>query len=226
MESIDNYQVLNLLGKGGFASVYKAKCISTGQIVAIKMVDKTQMRQSGMSGRVRQEVAIQSRLKHPSILELLTFFEDENFVYLVLELCENGELARFLKNHNRVFSEEEARSIFEQVVSGTLYLHSHGIMHRDLTLANLMLTRDMNVKIGDFGLATLVHSPGGAQHMTMCGTPNFISPEVATRSSHGLEADVWGLGCLLYTLLVGRPPFGKNRFPRSYFQKNIYFSYF
>ena len=115
MESIDNYQVLNLLGKGGFASVYKAKCISTGQIVAIKMVDKTQMRQSGMSGRVRQEVAIHSRLKHPAILELLTFFEDENFVYLVLELCENGELARFLKNHNRVFSEEEARSIFEQV---------------------------------------------------------------------------------------------------------------
>jgi len=206
MDGIDNYQVLNLLGKGGFASVYKAKCISTRQDVAIKMVDKKQMCAAGMSGRVRQEVAIHSRLKHPSILELLTFFEDENYVYLVLELCENGELARFLKSHNRVFTEQEARTTFQQVVSGTLYLHSHGIMHRDLSLANLMLTRDMDVKIGDFGLATVVSSPG-ERHMTMCGTPNFISPEVATRSSHGLEADVWGLGCLLYTLLVGRPPF-------------------
>jgi len=206
MDSIDNYQVSNLLGKGGFASVYRAKCISTGQDVAIKMVDKKQMAAAGMSGRVRQEVAIHSRLKHPSILNLITFLEDENYVYLVLELCENGELARFLKQNNTVFSEQDARTVFTQVVSGTLYLHSHGIMHRDLTLANLMLTRDMDVKIGDFGLATVV-SRGGERHMTMCGTPNFISPEVATRSSHGLEADVWGLGCLLYTVLVGRPPF-------------------
>ena len=66
--------------------------------------------------------------------------------------------------------------------------------------------QDLNVKIGDFGLATQLHSPQ-ERHLTMCGTPNFISPEVATRSSHGLEADIWGLGCLLYTLLVGTPPF-------------------
>eukprot|EP00092_Neocalanus_flemingeri_P027274 GFUD01029578.1.p1 GENE.GFUD01029578.1~~GFUD01029578.1.p1 ORF type:complete len:936 (-),score=285.22 GFUD01029578.1:126-2933(-) len=206
MDSIDNYQVSNLLGKGGFASVYKARCISSGLDVAIKMVDKQQMNMTGMSGRVRQEVAIHSRLKHPAILELFTFFEDQNYVYLVLELCHNGELARFLKQNNTVFTEAEARAVFEQVVSGLVYLHSHGIMHRDLTLANLMLTRDMKIKIGDFGLATKLVSPG-ERHVTMCGTPNFISPEVATRSSHGLEADVWGLGCLLYTMLVGRPPF-------------------
>jgi len=206
MDSIDNYQVGSLLGKGGFASVYKARCISNGLEVAIKMVDKQQMSMTGMNGRVREEVAIHSRLKHPAILELITFFEDHDFVYLVLELCHNGELARFLKQNNTVFTEPQTRAVFEQVVSGLLYLHSHGIMHRDLTLANLMLTRDMKIKIGDFGLATKIVSPGEI-HKTMCGTPNFISPEVATRSSHGLEADVWGLGCLLYTMLVGRPPF-------------------
>ncbi|XP_023334757.1 serine/threonine-protein kinase PLK4 [Eurytemora carolleeae] len=143
MERIEDFQVLNQIGRGGFASVYRAVCGADGK------------------------VTIHSRLKHPAILELIAYFE---------------------------------------VVSGLIYLHSHGIMHRDLTLANLMLTHDMKVKIGDFGLATQV-SNAQDRHVTMCGTPNYISPEVATRSSHGLEADIWGLGCLLYTLLVGTPPF-------------------
>lgn len=206
MDSIDNYQVGNLLGRGGFASVFRARCKVTEQDVAIKMVDKQQMKMKGMNDRVRQEVAIHHRLKHPSILELITFFEDENYVYLVLELCHNGELAKFQKLNNMVFTESEARAFFYQVVSGLKYLHSHNIMHRDLTLANLMLTSDMKLKIGDFGLATKLATPS-EKHVTMCGTPNFMAPEVATRSSHGLETDVWGLGVILYTLLVGRPPF-------------------
>ena len=206
MDAIDNYQVGDLLGRGGFASVYKARCINTGMEVAIKMVDKQQMIRAKMDERVRQEVGIHARLNHPSIVKLISYFEDNTYVYLVLELCHNGELARYLRNTKLAFSEQEARVIFEQVVSGVKYLHCHAIMHRDLTLANLMITTDMKVKIGDFGLATKIQSPS-ERHVTMCGTPNFISPEVATRSSHGLEADVWGLGCLLYTLLVGRPPF-------------------
>ncbi|KRT81155.1 protein kinase [Oryctes borbonicus] len=93
-----------------------------------------------------------------------------------------------------------------QVVEGVQYLHSHNILHRDMSLSNLLLTKDMQVKIADFGLATQLSRPD-EKHMTMCGTPNFISPEIASRGSHGLEADVWSLGCLLYTLLVGTPPF-------------------
>lgn len=87
-----------------------------------------------------------------------------------------------------------------------LYLHSHGILHRDLTLSNILLTSNMNVKIADFGLATQLKMPH-EKHYTMCGTPNYISPEIATRSPHGLESDVWSLGCMFYTLLIGKPPF-------------------
>jgi len=94
MDSIDNYQVFNQLGKGGFATVFKARRISSGEEVAIKMVDKQQMLASGMAERVKQEVEIHSRLKHPAILEVLGYFEDHAKVYLVLELAENGELAR------------------------------------------------------------------------------------------------------------------------------------
>ncbi|XP_046626383.1 serine/threonine-protein kinase PLK4 isoform X1 [Neodiprion virginianus] len=206
-EQIEDYEVLNVLGKGGFASVYRAKCLRSGMEVAIKMIDKKLMQAANMVGRVRQEVAIHSRLKHPAVLELYTFFEDANYVYLVLELCHNGELQRFLKSQSsRALPEEHASRILNQVVQGLLYLHSHQILHRDMSLSNLLLTRDMQVKIADFGLATQLTRPD-EKHLTMCGTPNYISPEVATRSSHGLEADVWGLGCMLYTLLVGKPPF-------------------
>lgn len=93
-----------------------------------------------------------------------------------------------------------------QIVKGMLYLHTHGIMHRDLTLSNLLLTSSMNIKIADFGLATQLKMPS-EKHFTMCGTPNYISPEVATRSAHGLESDVWSLGCMFYAFLTGRPPF-------------------
>lgn len=93
-----------------------------------------------------------------------------------------------------------------QIVKGMLYLHTHGILHRDLTLSNLLLTTNMNIKIADFGLATQLKLPN-EKHFTMCGTPNYISPEVATRSAHGLESDVWSLGCMFYAFLMGRPPF-------------------
>lgn len=205
-EKIEDYEILEHLGKGGFAHVYRARCQRTGIFVAIKMIDKALMASAGMIGRVRQEVTIHSRLKHPAILELYTFFEDAHYVYLVLELAQNGELAKHFKLGTQGLAEKAAADIFRQVVSGVLYLHTHNIIHRDLSLNNLLLTKDLNVKIADFGLATQLNGPD-EKHVTMCGTPNYISPEVASRELHGLPADVWGLGCMLYTLLVGRPPF-------------------
>ncbi|CAB0036393.1 unnamed protein product [Trichogramma brassicae] len=206
--SIEDYQLFNLLGKGGFACVYRAKCRRTGIDVAIKMIDKGLMQAAGMVGRVQQEIKIHQRLKNPSVLDFYTCFEDKNYVYIVLELCHNGELQRYLKEQGPL-SEQEAGRIIQQVVQGLLYLHSFQILHRDMSLSNLLLTKDMQVKIADFGLATQLSSPD-EKHFTMCGTPNFIAPEVATRSSHGLETDVWSLGCMLYTLLVGTPPFDSN----------------
>ncbi|XP_059054200.1 serine/threonine-protein kinase PLK4 [Achroia grisella] len=205
-ERIEDYEILEHLGKGGFAHVYRARCRKSGLFVAIKMIDKALMASAGMIGRVRQEVTIHSRLKHQTILELYSFFEDAHYVYLVLELAHNGELAKHFKLGTHGLSEKAAGDIFKQVVNGVLYLHSYNIIHRDLSLNNLLLTKDLSVKIADFGLATQLNGPD-EKHVTMCGTPNYISPEVASREMHGLPADVWGLGCMLYTLLVGRPPF-------------------
>ncbi|XP_070613805.1 serine/threonine-protein kinase PLK4-like isoform X2 [Erythrolamprus reginae] len=205
-EKIEDFKVGNLLGKGSFAGVYRAVSLKTGLEVAIKMIDKKAMHKAGMVQRVQNEVKIHCQLKHPSILELYNYFEDSNYVYLILEMCHNGEMSRYLKNRKNHFSEEEVRNFMHQIITGMLYLHSHGILHRDLTLSNLLLTNNMNIKIADFGLATQLKMPH-EKHYTMCGTPNYISPEIATRSAHGLESDVWSLGCMFFTLLVGKPPF-------------------
>ncbi|XP_071609928.1 serine/threonine-protein kinase PLK4 isoform X2 [Heliangelus exortis] len=205
-EKIEDFKVGNLLGKGSFAGVYRAVSLKTGLEVAIKMIDKKAMHKVGMVQRVQNEVKIHCQLKHPSILELYNYFEDSNYVYLILEMCHNGEMSRYIKSRKKPFSEDEARHFLHQIITGMLYLHSHGILHRDLTLSNILLTSNMNVKIADFGLATQLKMPH-EKHYTMCGTPNYISPEIATRSPHGLESDVWSLGCMFYTLLIGKPPF-------------------
>lgn len=109
-------------------------------------IDKKLMQAAGMVGRVTQEVSIHYRLKHPAILELYTFFEDQNYVYLVLELCHNGELQQYLKKmKNHHLSEGEASNIMRQIVEGVQYLHSHNIVHRDMSLSNLLLTKDMQI---------------------------------------------------------------------------------
>ena len=100
---------------------------------------------AGMSNRVKQEISIHYRLNHPSILKLYAFFEDSDFVYLVLEHCENGEVQRYLKALGHPLSEDEAREVMTQLMDGMLYLHSNNILHRDLSLANLLLTRDMKI---------------------------------------------------------------------------------
>ncbi|EDV21411.1 uncharacterized protein TRIADDRAFT_30306, partial [Trichoplax adhaerens] len=202
---LQDYQVLELLGKGGFGCVYKGKSKVTGQLVAVKMIDKQKAIDADMIARVVKEVEIHCQLKHPSIVELYNYFEDSNYVYLIMELCEKGEFQHHLKAKGKI-AEDQARRFLAQIVKGLLYLHSHDIVHRDLSLSNLLLTNDLDVKISDFGLATKL-AVRGETHLTMCGTPNYISPEIANRSPHGLESDVWSLGCILYTFLVGKPPF-------------------
>lgn len=195
--------------------MYSAQSLSTssfGQMVAIKMIDKSQMRAQHFTKRVGNEVEIHWQLRHASILELLNYFEDPTHVYLVMELCSSGSLFDHLKRVVRL-PQAQVRNVMYQLVNGLVYLHSNGIIHRDLKLSNLLLDGNRNLvhppltqKIADFGLAAKLQDVEGEQK-TMCGTPNYISPEIVSRQPYGLSSDVWALGCMMVTLLTGSPPF-------------------
>jgi len=161
-----------MLGKGAFGSVFAAVCTVHGLVrrVAVKKVrrcgwkltvkvDKDLIFAAGMDGRVADEVFIHASLDHACILPLYQFFEDDKHVYMIMELCEQGELFRFIQKRQQPLSEAEARTVLTQVVSGLQHLHSHGIIHRDLKLSNLLLTDDLEVvRLGQFGANSIANS--------------------------------------------------------------------
>jgi serine/threonine protein kinase len=226
-EKISHYELARELGKGGFATVHEARRKADGLLVACKMIDRKKLEQdntyhyplygnhrhvlpnsraTSMLERLNAEITIHHQVKHPNIVELLNCFYDEKYIYLILELCSHGDLERYLKE-KQTLSESETQNIAKQVVDGLVYLHNHGIIHRDIKLSNLLLTETLEVKIADFGLAKRIQLTREQNNETMCGTPNYISPEIASRTPHSFATDVWSLGILIVTLLTGHPPF-------------------
>ncbi|KDO33468.1 PLK protein kinase [Saprolegnia parasitica CBS 223.65] len=207
---LEEYELGDLLGSGSSAQVYWAQRLRDEELVAIKVVDKLQHAQlrtqskSQARSEEMQELAIQRSLDHPNILKILDVFQDARNVFIVLEPCARGSLQALVKGKRPVV-EDEAKHYVYQLVSGVDYLHRAHIIHRDLKLSNLLVTEQGTLKIADFGLATSFtrHTPPS----TICGTPNFIAPEVLLGKPYSYAADLWSIGCIVFTLLTGHPPF-------------------
>ncbi|XP_073416409.1 serine/threonine-protein kinase PLK1 [Dendrobates tinctorius] len=210
------------LGKGGFAKCYEITDLGNREVYAGKIVPKTMLLKPHQKDKMTMEIAIQRSLAHRHVVGFHGFFEDNDFVYVVLELCRRRSLLELHKRRKAV-TEPEARYYLRQTIQGCQYLHTNKVIHRDLKLGNLFLNDDMEVKIGDFGLATKVEFDG-ERKKTLCGTPNYIAPEVLGKKGHSFEVDIWSLGCIMYTLLVGKPPFETSCLKETYLRikKNEY----
>ncbi|KAG7398444.1 Serine/threonine-protein kinase plk1 [Phytophthora boehmeriae] len=196
------------LGKGGFARCYELQCEQTGTVYAGKVVAKASLVKPKAKQKFTSEIKIHKSLNHPQVVQFEHFFEDSENAYILLELCRNQSMSDLMRRRKRL-SESEVRFYMRQLVEGLAYLHEHLVIHRDLKLGNLFLTSDMRLKIGDFGLATRLDNPEDRKR-TMCGTPNYIAPEILSGQrgdGHSFEVDIWSTGVVMYTLLVGRPPF-------------------
>lgn len=148
------------------------------------------------------EIKIHKALRHPNIVRFEHFFEDEQNVYLLLEICRSESLNELIKRRKKV-TEFETRVYLEQILRAVKYLHQNKIIHRDLKLGNLFLSEAMEVKLGDFGLAAKLTDETERRH-TVCGTPNYIAPEVLYQGKgHSRPADLWSLGVIVFTLLYG-----------------------
>ena len=156
------------------------------------------------------EVQVHKTMQHPHIVRFVEVFEDNENIYMILELCANRSLMDMLRRRSR-FTEPETRYFMLQLLGALKYMHGKNIIHRDLKPGNVFLDDNMDIKVGDFGLATLLVDEH-ERKKTICGTPNYIAPEVLFNggkhgSGHSFEVDLWGVGVIMYAMLVGRPPF-------------------
>ena len=203
-DKIRKYIKGKLLGRGGFAYCYEYKCVDNNKIFAIKVINKENIKLPRQRQKLMSEIKIHKSLHHSQVVAFEHNFEDDKNVYILLEICRHQTLNELYKRR-KTLTEIEVQCYMIQLIKGLQYLHSHKIIHRDLKLGNLFLTDKMELKIGDFGLATKLDYDGEKKR-TVCGTPNYIAPEVL-EGEHSYEVDVWAIGIIIYTLLIGKPPF-------------------
>uniref|UniRef100_A0A672L353 Serine/threonine-protein kinase BRSK2-like n=1 Tax=Sinocyclocheilus grahami TaxID=75366 RepID=A0A672L353_SINGR len=198
------YRLEKTLGKGQTGLVKLGIHCITGQKVAIKIVNREKLSESVLM-KVEREIAILKLIEHPHVLKLYDVYENNKYLYLVLEHVSGGELFDYLVKKGRL-TPKEARKFFRQIISALDFCHSHSICHRDLKPENLLLDEKNNIRIADFGMASL--QVGDSLLETSCGSPHYACPEVIRGEKYdGRRADVWSCGVILFALLVGALPF-------------------
>ncbi|CAK9830087.1 Maternal embryonic leucine zipper kinase [Anthophora retusa] len=208
------YDLEKTIGSGGFAKVKLATHVATGEKVAIKIMDKTALGDD--LPRVKLEVEALKTLLHQHICRLYQVIETESHYFMVIEYCSGGELFDHIVEKNRL-SETESRKFFRQIVSAVAYLHSLGYAHRDLKPENVLLDREENLKLIDFGLCAKPKNGIESHLQTSCGSPTYAAPElILGRKYLGSEVDIWSMGVLLYALLCGFLPFDDNSIESLY----------
>uniref|UniRef100_A0A8C2IYX6 Serine/threonine-protein kinase PLK3 n=1 Tax=Cyprinus carpio TaxID=7962 RepID=A0A8C2IYX6_CYPCA len=195
------------LGKeyGGFARCYEMTDLANNKMYAVKVIPQSRVSKPHQREKITNEIELHKSLQHKHVVKFSHHFEDQDNIYIFLELCSRKSLAHIWKARHTL-TDPEVRYYLKQIISALKYLHNKGILHRDLKLGNFFVNENMDLRLGDFGLAAKLETVE-QRKKTICGTPNYLAPEVLNRQGHGTESDVWSLGCVMYTLLCGNPPF-------------------
>jgi len=212
---IRKYTKVRMLGKGGFAKCYEFIEQESQHSSAAKVIPKKTLSKSKAKQKLISEIKIHKSLHHQNIVAFERYFEDPENVYLLIEICTNQTLNDMLKRRKKL-TELEVQYYSIQLIKALKYLQSRRVIHRDLKLGNLFISQNMELKVGDFGLATKLEFDGERKR-TVCGTPNYIAPEILEgKTGHSFEVDVWSLGVIMYTLIIGKPPFETNNIKETY----------
>jgi len=201
--SLDDFEIGRPLGTGKFGRVYLAREKKSKFIVGLKVLNKSQLQKASIEHQLRREIEIQSNLRHPNIIRLYGYFYDATRIYLIIEYAARGELFTILRDSEK-FDEKTAAEYIVQMCDAINYCHSKHIIHRDIKPENILVGLNGELKIADFGWS--VHAPS-SRRKTLCGTLDYLPPEMIEGQEHDNSVDIWSLGVLLYEFLVGSPPF-------------------
>mmetsp|Transcript_8538 Transcript_8538/g.12642 ORF Transcript_8538/g.12642 Transcript_8538/m.12642 type:complete len:485 (-) Transcript_8538:37-1491(-) len=207
VKKVGNYQLESRIGEGNYGTVYLGTHIQTGEPFAIKAVAMRSLNNKLLK-QMEAEIKVLKASEHPNIIKLQEVLKTTNNVYLVMEYCKGGDLEHYCKIHGKV-PEPTAKKWLSELVEAFIFLQENQIMHRDLKLANILLTSDSeneaSIKVADFGFARFLNGSSLAQ--TQLGTPLFMAPEIFNSEHYSFKADVWSLGVLSYEILLGMPAF-------------------
>ncbi|KAG2404053.1 SNF1-related protein [Vigna angularis] len=210
---LPNYKLGKTLGIGSFGKVKIAKHVLTGHKVAIKILNRCKIKNMEMEEKVKLELEVLKLLSHPRIIKLHEVIETPTDICVVMEYA-CRELFDYVIEKGRL-EEDEARNIFQQIISGLEYCHNKMVVHRDLKPENILLDFNCDVKITGFGWSNIMHA--GYFHKTSCGSTNYAAPEVICGKLYiGPEVDVWSCGVVLYFILCGFLPFDDENIPNLF----------
>ena len=206
------YKILKLLGKGSFGKVYMASQVLTNRVVAIKCLDKRVVKEENRHNKILHELMMfKTLVGHANVIQIYEVFENKKYFFFVMEYASSGDLLQLMKKKNKL-SEVTARHIFTQLAHGLEFIHSKGILHRDIKLDNILLQEsegEYRAKICDFGVSRFMSE--GEVINEQCGTPAYIAPEIIKKKGYkGFSADLWSLGVMLYAMVMGAMPFKAN----------------
>ena len=209
----------NIIGRGGFSVVWKVCHKITKKVYVIKIMYKQDIINKNITEQIKQEVEIMYKLNHPHIIKLINHFEDDENVYLIMELGTKGNLYNLLQKFKHGLEQIRVAQYMREIISAVKYLHEQKppIIHRDIKPENILLDSNNRCKLADFGWSTY-YKPG-EYRQTFCGTPPYIAPEMLDHKGHGPEIDIWALGVLCFELLTGKTPF--NGFTDNEIYQNI-----
>ncbi|CAB3410541.1 unnamed protein product [Caenorhabditis bovis] len=202
---LNDFEVGRPLGRGGFGRVYLARTKYGHFHVALKVISKKSLVAKESAYLLEREIEIQTHLRHRNILQLYTYFWDERRIFLVLEYAPRGELYKMM--HSQIdgrFGEVMVGKFIFEICDALSYCHRKNVIHRDIKPENLLLGINMELKIADFGWS--VHTPSD-RRTTLCGTLDYLAPEIVLGRDHSMSIDAWAIGVLCYELMVGVPPF-------------------